>query len=201
MLISFEGCDGAGKSSHVPWLAERLREQGIDPVLTREPGGTPLGEKIRTLLLNDPMALETEVLLMFASRRQLLTNVIEPALAKGLVVITDRFVDSSYAFQGGGRELGAARIKQLDDWCGGPRPNLTFLFDLPVEVARARIGDRQLDRFEQEAQAFHQRVRDAYLARAAAEPNRFVVLDATKTIEELRRQLLDILRAIGLLLA
>lgn len=195
MFISFEGCDGSGKSSALSWVVDRLRQQGLNPVLTREPGGTPLGEKVRSLLLNDPMALETEVLLMFASRRQLLTDVIEPALAAGKLVITDRFVDSSYAFQGGGRELGAARIKQLDDWCGGSRPDLTFLFDLPVEVARARIGERQLDRFEREAQAFHQRVRDAYLARAAAEPGRIVVIDATQTMEAIRIQLLDILQA------
>lgn len=188
-LLTLEGGDGAGKSSHVNWLASVLHSWGHSVVRTREPGGTPLGEKLRAILLSDPMCIDTELLLMFAARRQHMSQVIEPALARGDIVICDRFTDSSYAFQGGGRMVPFERIKELDAWCRPPRPDLTLLFDVPVEIAMARIGDRVLDRFEQEQEAFHERVRAGYRQRAAGDPERIKVLDGSKSIEEIRAKI------------
>lgn len=190
-FISFEGVDGAGKSSHIPWLAQQLRLLGHTVVETREPGGTPLGEKLRGLLLNDEMHIDTELLLMFASRKEHLHRVIEPALAAGHIVLCDRFHDSSYAFQGGGRLIPEERLQALDQWCGGVRPDVTLLFDVPTEVAQARLmGNRESrDRFEVEAVDFHRRVREAYLDRAEAEPFRFKVVDSTRTMEDIRAEL------------
>lgn len=186
-LISFEGVDGAGKSSHIEWLAGQLEKRGMQVVCTREPGGTPLGEKLRGLLLAEPMSIDTELMLMFAARKQHIADVIEPALAQGKVVITDRFVDSTYAFQGGGRQVPFERIAVLDAWCGGPRPELTLLFDVPVEVAMSRIaGTRSLDRFEQEQREFHQRVREAYHHRAASDTARVRVINSDRPIEWIR---------------
>lgn len=190
LFISFEGIDGAGKSSHIEWLANLLTQRGETVVSTREPGGTPLGEKLRAMLLADSMDIDTELMLMFASRRQHLTEVIEPALAIGKVVISDRFADSSYAFQGA-RGVPYYRIQALDHWCGGSRPDVTFLFDLPVEVASARIADsRDLDRFEREKQDYHERVKAAYLHRAAIEPQRVRIINANQSIEAIRQDLL-----------
>ena len=188
-FITFEGIDGAGKSSHVEWLAEWLRTQGKIVHVTREPGGTELGEKLRTLLLNDPMHLETETLLMFAARREHLARLIEPALARGEWVVCDRFSDATYAYQGGGRGLDRSKFLALEHWVHEHvQPDLTLLFDLPLDVARERIAraSRVLDRFEQERADFHERVRQAYLERAHANPSRMCIIDASYTLDEIR---------------
>ena len=191
-FITFEGIDGAGKSSHVEWLATFLRDKGKVVQVTREPGGTELGEKLRELLLHKSMHLETETLLMFAARREHLAKVIEPALANGEWVVCDRFSDATYAYQGGGRGLDRAKLQQLEHWVHGHlQPDLTLLFDLPLDVARERIvlASRVLDRFEQERADFHERVRQAYLERAHSSPARIRVVDAQQSIETIRNLL------------
>ena len=191
-FITFEGIDGAGKSSHVEWLATFLRDKGKIVHVTREPGGTELGEKLRELLLHKSMHLETETLLMFAARREHLAKVIEPALASGEWVVCDRFSDATYAYQGGGRGLDRAKLQQLEHWVHGHlQPDLTLLFDLPLDVARERIvlASRVLDRFEQERADFHERVRQAYLERAHSSPARIRVIDAQQSIEKIRNLL------------
>ncbi|MBS1157658.1 MAG: thymidylate kinase [Proteobacteria bacterium] len=191
-FITFEGIDGAGKSSHVEWLADWLRSWGKTVCVTREPGGTELGEKLRTLLLNDPMHLETETLLMFAARREHLAQLIEPALARGEWVICDRFSDATYAYQGGGRGLDRGKFLSLEQWVHGHvQPTLTLLFDLPLDVARERIAlaSRVLDRFEQERADFHERVRQAYLERAHGNPSRIRLVDANQSLEDIRKVL------------
>lgn len=191
LFITLEGPEGAGKSTNREYLAERLREQGVDVLLTREPGGTPLAERIRELLL-DPsdelMAADTELLLVFAARAQHLQQVIRPALAKGSVVLCDRFTDATYAYQGGGRGLSIERIAQLEQFVQGElRPDLTLIFDLPVEVGLARAAARgRLDRFEQEGRGFFEAVRQAYLQRAAQSPQRYRVLDAGQTLVQVQ---------------
>jgi dTMP kinase len=200
-FITFEGIDGAGKSSHVEWLASLLRDQGKVVHVTREPGGTELGEKLRELLLHKSMHLETETLLMFAARREHLAKVIEPALASAEWVVCDRFSDATYAYQGGGRGLDRAKLQQLEQWVHGHlQPDLTLLFDLPLEVARERIAlaSRVLDRFEQERADFHERVRQAYLERAHSSPARIRVIDAQQSIEKIRNLLEVIVSSIGL---
>jgi len=191
-FITFEGIDGAGKSSHVEWLASFLRDKGQIVHVTREPGGTELGEKLRELLLHTPMHLETETLLMFAARREHQATLIEPALAGGEWVVCDRFSDATYAYQGGGRGLDRAKLQQLEHWVHGHlQPDLTLLFDLPLDVARERIAlaSRVLDRFEQERADFHERVRQAYLERAHSSPARIRVIDAQQSIENIRNLL------------
>jgi len=191
-FITFEGIDGAGKSSHVEWLAEFLRAKGKTVHVTREPGGTELGEKLRGLLLNESMHLETETLLMFAARREHLARVIEPALQRGEWVVCDRFSDATYAYQGGGRGLDKAKLHTLERWVHEHlQPDLTFLFDLPLDVARERIvlANRVLDKFEQERTDFHERVRQAYLERAHSNPSRIRVIDANVTLENIRTTL------------
>jgi dTMP kinase len=191
-FITFEGIDGAGKSSHVEWLAEWLRAKGIVVHVTREPGGTELGEKLRALLLSEPMHLETETLLMFAARREHLARVIEPALAKSEWVVCDRFTDATWAYQGGGRGLDKAKFSALEHWVHEHlQPDLTLLFDLPLEVARERIvlANRTLDKFEQERADFHERVRLAYLERANTHPQRVRVIQADDTRENIRVKL------------
>ena len=187
-FITLEGIDGAGKSTHLAWLAGLLRRRGLKVVETREPGGTALGESLRNLLLNVPMHLETEALLMFAARREHLHKVISPALAAGDWVISDRFTDASYAYQGGGRGLPSERMQALETWVQGTlQPDLTLLFDVPVALARLRMGSQSsLDRFEREGEEFYERVRAAYLERAAAAPGRFRVIDARETIANIR---------------
>lgn len=195
-FITFEGIDGAGKSSHVEWLAGSLRARGLVVHVTREPGGTELGEKLRALLLNEPMHLETETLLMFAARREHLARLVEPALARGEWVICDRFSDATYAYQGGGRGLDRAKLQTLEHWVHEDlQPDLTLLFDLPLDVARERIAvaRRVLDRFEQERADFHERVRQAYLERAHTNPSRIRVIDANNTLESIRKTLEQIL--------
>lgn len=183
-FISLEGGEGAGKSTLLAGVRGFLEGRGISVVQTREPGGTPVGEAARAIVL-DPMmhglAAETELLLMFASRAQLVREVIEPALAAGQWVLCDRYADASYAYQGGGRGQPMARIAELERWaCDGVRPDLTLLLDLPVATGRARATGRgQTDRIEIEADAFFERVRATYRERAAGEPQRFRVIDAS----------------------
>lgn len=191
LFITLEGPEGAGKSTNREYLAERLREQGVDVLLTREPGGTPLAERIRELLLapsDEPMAADTELLLVFAARAQHLQQVIRPALARDSVVLCDRFTDATYAYQGGGRGLSTARIAQLEQFVQGElRPDLTLIFDLPVEVGLARAAARgRLDRFEQEQRSFFESVRHAYLARAEQSPQRYRVLDAGQSLAQVQ---------------
>jgi len=190
-FITLEGIDGAGKSTHLDWLREALVQRGHEVVVTREPGGTPLGETLRGLLLNHHMHLETEALLMFASRREHLAEVIVPALQQGKWVISDRFTDASFAYQGGGRGIDEARLGILEDWVQqGLQPNLTLLFDVPLEVARQRLSaNASLDRFEQEQQDFFQRVREAYLRRAAQFPARIRVIDSARSLPVIRAEL------------
>ncbi|MCD8537138.1 MAG: dTMP kinase [Burkholderiaceae bacterium] len=190
-FLTFEGVDGAGKSTHIEWVCERLRHSGVEVCQTREPGGTQLGEKLRELLLHEPMHLETETLLMFAARNEHLRSLIEPALARGLWVVCDRFTDATFAYQGGGRELGIERVAQLADWVHpGFAPDRTWLFDVPLEIARERLSrTRTLDRFEQEQDAFFERTRSVYMNQAKACPDRFKVIDATRTIEAIRHEL------------
>lgn len=200
-FITFEGIDGAGKSSHVGWLAELLRQRGLAVHVTREPGGTELGENLRELLLHKSMHLETETLLMFAARREHLAELIEPALARGDWVICDRFSDATYAYQGGGRGLERHKLQQLEQWVHGHlQPDLTLLFDLPLDVARERIAlaSRVLDRFEQERADFHERVRQAYLERWHSSPGRIHVIDAQGSIETIRTSLEEIVASIYL---
>ena len=183
-FITFEGIDGAGKSTHVGSVAAQLRASGKTVVTTREPGGTPLGEKLRELLLQEPMHLETEALLMFASRREHIAQVIAPALARGDWVISDRFTDASFAYQGGGRKLSLEKLAVLEQWVHPDlQPDLTLLFDVPLEVARQRLdADRTLDKFEKEKQDFFAATRAAYLQRAAQFPARIRVIDSTHSI-------------------
>lgn len=187
-FITLEGVDGAGKSTHTDWLADVLRAQGIEVLCTREPGGTPLGEALRGLVLNESMGLETETLLMFAARCEHLRTLIEPALARGVWVVCDRFTDATYAYQGGGRQLGADRIETLERWVHPEvQPDRTWLFDVPLDVARKRLADaRQPDRFEREEAAFFERTRAAYLARAKADPTRIRLVDATQSVQAVR---------------
>ncbi|MDR1274811.1 MAG: dTMP kinase [Candidatus Accumulibacter sp.] len=188
-FISFEGIDGAGKSTHIDAAIDLLRSKGLKVVSTREPGGTPLGEKLRELLLHEPMHLETETLLMFAARREHVARVIEPALARGDWVVCDRFTDATYAYQGGGRGLDLVKIEMLERWVHeNLQPDLTFLFDLPTTVAQRRIQaqGRDADRFEREKADFHARVREAYLSRASRF-RRFCVVDADRTRDEIKK--------------
>lgn len=200
-FLTFEGVDGAGKSSQHAWAVEHLRSKGIEVVSTREPGGTPLGEKLRGLLLSDPMHLETEALLMFAARREHIEQVIRPALARGAWVLSDRFTDASFAYQGGGRGLDVRKLQQLEHWVQGEgvaalQPDRTFIFDLPIAEARQRQAHRQSsgagdapDRFEQEKLDFHERVRAAYLTRAREFPQRIRVIDARQSLLEINKLL------------
>jgi dTMP kinase len=190
-FITFEGIDGAGKSTHIRYVGELIRARGVELVSSREPGGTPLGEKLRELVLHESMHLETEALLVFASRREHIAQVIEPALARGAWVISDRFTDASFAYQGGGRGLELVKLDTLANWVHPELwPDLTILFDVPLEVARARLdATRQLDRFEQEKAGFFLAARNEYLRRAAQEPRRFRVIDSTQPIEAIRVQL------------
>lgn len=197
-FITLEGVDGAGKSTHIPIIAELLRARGKEVLLTREPGGTPLGEKLRELLLHEAMHPETESLLMFAARREHLEQVIRPALARGAYVISDRFTDASFAYQCGGRGVDTAKVAALEQWVQGEfQPDLTLLFDLPVAVSTQRLANaRNPDRFEREKADFFERIRAAYLARAEQFPQRFRVIDSGKPIPEIQAELQEILASI-----
>jgi dTMP kinase len=190
-FITLEGLDGAGKSTHVQWLVDEIRGRGLPVVATREPGGTALGEALRAIMLEQSMHLKTETLLMFAARCEHIEQVIEPALARGDWVVCDRYTDASYAYQGGGRGLGAQPIRALEQWVHpGLQPDRTWLFDVPLEVARGRLaGMREPDRFERENGAFFERTRQAYHERARQCPQRIRIIDSTRPIEAVRRGL------------
>lgn len=192
-FITLEGIDGAGKSTHMKRLGEFLRARGLEVMITREPGGTELGEEIRNLVLHKKMHAETETLLMFAARREHLDKVILPALAGGTWVLSDRFTDASFAYQGGGRKVAQSKLKALQKWVHGTlQPDLTFLFDVPLEVAAARLRGTR-DKFEREEKAFFRKVRAAYLKRAARFPERIRVIDSTRPLDEVIKELEDII--------
>lgn len=189
-FITFEGIDGAGKSSHIEPLAARLRSTGRTVLVTREPGGTPLAERLREVLLHAPMDALTEVLLVFAARRDHVSQVIAPALARGDTVLCDRFTDATFAYQGAGRGFDLTQLEALETWVHAEvQPDRTLWFDLPAEQAAQRLtGARTPDRFEQQSPAFFERVREGYLARAMAFPQRFVRIDAAADRESVGRQ-------------
>ncbi len=194
LFITVEGSEGAGKTTNLEFIQRRLEAAGKAPLLTREPGGTPLGEQVRELLLghkHDGMADDTELLLMFAARAEHLAKVIRPALDAGRWVLCDRFTDATYAYQGGGRGIAASRIEALEQWVQGPlRPDRVIFLDVPVEVGIARAGQRSTpDRFEQQQLAFFQRVRSTYLARASAQPERYRVVNAGQALEQVQQDL------------
>jgi dTMP kinase len=197
LFITLEGGEGAGKSTSLAFVEPLLRERGREVVVTREPGGTPLGEKLRALLLhgNDPIATDAELLMMFAARAQHLDSVIRPALARGADVLCDRFTDATYAYQGGGRGVPPARIQALEEWVQqGLKPDLTLLLDIPVAQGLARAGQRsEPDRFEREQVAFLERVRAAYLEAAAREPLRIRVIRADQDIAAVQQQIRAVL--------
>jgi len=190
-MISVEGIDGAGKSTHLPSIKELIERTGRQAWSTREPGGTPLGERLREMLLHEPMTPLTETLLMFAARREHCQREIWPRLESGTWVICDRFIDATYAYQGGGHGVDANRIAEIERaTLDGFRPDRTFIFDVPVDVGRERLAKgRSLDKFEREESAFFERVRATYLARAAADPQRCRVVDGTRPIAVVRAEL------------
>lgn len=190
-FITFEGVDGAGKSTHLAWFAEMLRQRGPDVLVTREPGGTPLGEQLREMLLNQTMGIGTETLLMFAARLEHIEQVIKPGLHAGKWVISDRFSDASFAYQGGGRGLDWNKLNQLEQWVHPDlQPDLTLFFDVPVEIARQRLANNaSLDRFEQEQADFFERVRAAYHKRVQQNPQRYIVIDAAQSMDEIKQEL------------
>ncbi len=195
-FITVEGIEGAGKSTALQSVRESLIKAGTKHLLTREPGGTPFAEEIRQLLLqtrSEKVVSETELLLMYASRVQHLEQLIKPNLDKGIHVVSDRFNDATFAYQGGGRGIDISRIQQLDDWCLNHfKPDLTMLLDLPVEIGLARATKRgEKDRIELEKLAFFESVRSCYLQRAAKEPNRFIVIDAMQTPKQVKQDILD----------
>ena len=194
-FITLEGIDGAGKSTHLTFIAERLRARGQQVVVTREPGGTPLGEMLRDLVLSQKMNVETETLIMFASRREHIDKVIVPALEKGIWVLSDRFTDATFAYQGGGRGIAPERLQALENWVqSGLQPDLTLLFDVPLEISRERLShNMSLDRFEQEKQDFFARVRQAYLDRAAQYRQRIHVINSSRSIAEIQTELAPLL--------
>jgi dTMP kinase len=192
-FITLEGIDGAGKTTQLAWIADFLRSRGVQVTVTREPGGTAVGEQLRSLVLDGEHALhpETEALLMFASRREHLDKVIVPALRRGTWVVCDRFTDASFAYQGGGSGVSRDKLALLERWTqDGLQPDKTFLFDIVPEVGRERSQRTgAADRFEQEKQAFFERVRQAYLERATNDPQRIQVIDGAQSIVEIRREL------------
>ncbi len=198
-FISFEGIDGAGKSTQLDYAIKFLGERGVSTLQTREPGGTPMGESLRDLLLNSSHSphVETELLLMFAARHEHIVRVIEPALTEGKTVVCDRFTDASFAYPGGGSQIDFSRIEQLETWVQGSlQPDLTLFFDLPIHVAQRRLGQRQRDRFEAERLDFHERVRAAYIERARLNKSRIRVIDSTQSRGKIRTDVEQALVAI-----
>lgn len=194
-FITFEGIDGAGKSTHIGFVKAFIEAQGKIVVSSREPGGTPLGEKLRDLLLHEKMDLETEALLMFASRREHIAQVIAPNLAQGNWVLSDRFTDASFAYQSGGRGLDRAKMEALEAWVHPHlQPDLTLLFDVPLELARERLdATRTLDKFEREQADFFAKCRAEYLRRAEQFPERIVIVDSSQSIDAIQAQLKPVL--------
>ena len=197
-FITLEGMDGAGKSTHIPSIIEMLKARGREVVSTREPGGTPLGERLRELLLHEAMHAETETLLMFAARREHIANVIAPALERGAYVLSDRFTDATFAYQSGAKGVPANKVEILEQWVQEDlQPDITLLFDVPVEVSIARLaGARSPDKFERESADFFTRIRNAYLERASKNPQRFRVIDGSKSLEEVAKAVKDIVATI-----
>ncbi len=198
-FITFEGVDGAGKSTHVEWFANELRSSGRAVLVTREPGGSQLAEKLRDLVLHEPMDAVTETLLMFTARDDHLKKCILPALSAGTWVVCDRFTDATFAYQGGGKGVDAGLIDSLAKIVhSGTHPDCTLVFDCPYEVSRERMAKsgRALDRFEREGQAFFERVRNAYLATARTEPGRVRVVDSTLTLEAIRAELRSVINGL-----
>ena len=197
-FITLEGMDGAGKSTHIPNIVALLVSRGIEVVSTREPGGTALGEQLRALLLHEPMHPETETLLMFAARREHIANVIEPALARGAYVLSDRFTDATFAYQCGAKGVSAAKVTQLETWVQADlQPDLTILFDVPVEVSLQRLSSaREPDKFEREGAVFFEKLRQAYLSRATDNPARFRVINANQALDSVRKIVEDIIATI-----
>ena len=195
-FITLEGIDGAGKSSHLTYIAERIKARGLEVITTREPGGTTLGETIRSIVLNEKMHGDTETLLMFASRTEQIAEVIKPALAKDAWILCDRFTDSTFAYQCGGRGLSETRIAAMEQWVHGDlQPDLTLLFDAPLEVARERLekGTSAPDKFEREQTAFFSRVRAAYLERARQFPRRIKIVNSARSLAEIRAELVTLI--------
>lgn len=194
-FITLEGMDGAGKSTHIPNIISLLQTRGFEVVSTREPGGTAIGERLRELLLHEPMHAETETLLMFAARREHIANVIAPALARGAYVLSDRFTDATYAYQCGAKGVDAAKIQQLEHWVQvGLQPDLTILFDVPVKVSIQRLSNaREPDKFERENAEFFTKIRNAYLQRAKENPARFRIIDANRPLELVKQSVEEII--------
>ncbi len=194
-FITLEGMDGAGKSTHIPDIIKLLESKGVEVVATREPGGTALGEQLRTLLLNEPMHPETETLLMFAARREHIAKVIEPALTRGAWVLSDRFTDATYAYQSGGRGVLANKVIELEAWVQvGLQPDLTLLFDVPVEISVARLASaRTPDKFERESSEFFTKIRNAYLDRANKNPNRFCIINSNQALDDVKVEVENII--------
>lgn len=197
-FISLEGMDGAGKSTHIPDIITQLQQRGVEVVSTREPGGTKLGEQLREILLHEPMHPETEAMLMFAARREHIAQVIQPALARGAYVLTDRFSDATYAYQCGAKGVSAEKIMQLEEWVQmGLQPDITLLFDVPPEVSLQRLASaRTPDKFEREGLAFFAQLRTSYLQRAAEFPQRFRVINANQTLDKVKVIVSDIIASI-----
>ena len=197
-FITLEGMDGAGKSTHIPAIIQMLEAKGREVVSTREPGGTALGEQLRVLLLHEAMHPETETLLMFAARREHISQIIQPALARGAYVLSDRFTDATYAYQCGAKGVLAAKIEKLEQWVHADlQPDVTLLFDVPVEVSVARLaGARSPDKFERESAEFFARIRNAYLQRASHNPERFRIIDASKSLQEVANSVKEVIATI-----
>jgi dTMP kinase len=195
-FITFEGIDGAGKSTQIEVVANALRSRGLPIVVTREPGGTRLGEALREVILHQPMTIAAETLLMFAARAEHLERVIHPALLAGTWVLCDRFTDATYAYQSGGRGLSAERVAELEQWVHPDlQPDLTLLFDVPPDVAAGRLARaRSADRFEAEQVDFFGKVRRAYLDRAAGQPQRFIVIDGTQPADVIGARLTELMQ-------
>jgi dTMP kinase len=197
-FITLEGMDGAGKSTHIPDIIKLLEGKGVEVISTREPGGTVLGEQLRTLLLNEPMHPETETLLMFAARREHIAQVIEPALSQGAWVLSDRFTDATYAYQSGGRGVLANKVIELEAWVQGSlQPDLTLLFDVPVEVSVARLASaRTPDKFERESPDFFTKIRNAYLDRARNNPKRFCIINSNQALEDVKAEVKNVISSL-----
>lgn len=195
LFITLEGVDGAGKSSHIPHILTQLNTTGREVVSTREPGGTPLGESLRELLLHEAMHPETESLLMFAARREHIATVIQPALERNAIVLSDRFTDASFAYQAGAKGVAENKLSVLEDWVqSGLQPNFTLLFDVPVEVSMARLANaREPDKFEREKADFFEKIRNTYLARAQAYPDRFYVIDSQQPFENVQQDVQSVI--------
>lgn len=194
-FITLEGMDGAGKSTHIPTIIAALQARGNEVVSTREPGGTALGERLRELLLHENMHAETETLLMFAARREHIATVIAPALARGAYVLSDRFTDATFAYQSGAKGVSAAKVELLEHWVQGDlQPDLTLLFDVPVEISMQRLAvARSPDKFEREDAAFFTRIRQAYLQRAQQNPVRFRIIDGSKSLDKVKNTVEEII--------